>query len=291
MKTKRHRVKLQDSEEALTSIVVTVMLIGIIMGFIVGPILTIRIPNEIKENEALHMDDVSDSFINLRSTINTLIQEREIGVNAPTRIQLGTKTDNFLDVGSSGSVFIEPYESQVTVFDSEDNKSIFAMGSGRIGYESDNIYFPQQTYIYENNGVVVEQGGHSAIKAGPTMTLVKDNVTNNLSLSMTIVHIVGAPDNLGGCKSQIIQTTLNAAETNTYDWTIPENITINIETSYPHAWRKYYNNLLTNISKLDSSNFQISIIKDLQGNQILSIQLIKMNYLNVVIAVIDTEIG
>ncbi len=291
MTSKKNRKKIQDSDEALTSIVVTVMLIGIIMGLIIGPILTIQIPNEIEANEAEHMDDISKSFINLRGTINTLIQEEEVGVNAPTRIPLGTKTNNFLDVGSTGSVFIEPFESEVMVFDTEDDRSIFAIGSGRIGYRSNNIYFSDQTYAFENNAIIVEQNRHSTIKTGPIVEIVKDNATNNLSLSMTIIHIVGNPDTLGGSKSQIIQTTLIAAETNIYDWVIPENITINIETSYPQAWKKYYNNFLTNTSRLNSGNFQISILEDVDEDQILSIQLKKVNYLNVVIAVINTEIG
>ena len=59
---KRNLKSFQESDDALTSIVVTVMLIGIIMGMIIGPILTVQIPNEIKDNEALHMDDVSQSF-------------------------------------------------------------------------------------------------------------------------------------------------------------------------------------------------------------------------------------
>jgi hypothetical protein len=288
--SKKNRKRIQDSDEALTSIVVTVMLIGIIMGLIIGPILTIQIPNEIKANEAEHMDDISESFIGLRGTINTLIREDEVGVNAPTRIQLGTKTNNFLDVGSTGSVFIEPFDSEITVFDTEDNQSIFAIGSGRIGYRSNNIYFNDQTYIFENNGIIIEQNRFSTINTGPIVEIIKDNATNNLSLSTTIVHIVGNPDTLGGSKSQIIQTTLMGAETNIYDWTIPENITINIETSYPQAWKKYYNNFLTNTSKLNSGNFEMSIFEDVNEDQILSIQLKKVNYLNVVIAVINTEI-
>ena len=291
MTTKKHRTKLQNSEEAITSIVVTVMMIGLIMGLIIGPILTIQIPNEIKANEAKHMDDVSESFINLRGTVNTLIKEEELGVNAPTRIQLGTKTNNFLDVGSTGSVYIEPFKSQVVVFKTEDNKSIYAMGSGRIGYDSDNIYYTDQTYIYENNAIIIEQNRDSTVKTGPIVEIYKDEVTNNLSLSMTIIHIVGNPDTLAGSKSQIIQTSLSAAETNIYDWVIPENITINLETSYPQAWKKYYNNLFANSTNIDSSNFQISILKEGEDTQILSLQLKQVTYLNVVIAVVVTEIG
>ena len=165
------------------------------------------------------------------------------------------------------------------------------MGSGRIGYDSNNIYYTDQTYIYENNAIIIEQNRDSTVKTGPIVEIYKDGATNNLSLSMTIIHIVGNPDTLAGSKSQIIQTTLSAAETNIYDWAIPENITINLETQYPEAWKKYYNNLFTNLTNLDSNNFEISILEEGVDDQILSIKLKQVNYLNVVIAVVVAEIG
>jgi hypothetical protein len=288
---KRNLKSFQESDDALTSIVVTVMLIGIIMGLIIGPILTVQIPNEIEDNEALHMDEVSQSFSDLRSTINTLIDENEIGVNAPNRIELGTKTNNFLDVGSTGSLSIKPYESQVTIYDSEDNKSIYAIGKGRIEYESNNIYFNQQSYIYENNGILVEQGGHSTVKTGPVLDIYEDPTFGNLTLSMSVIHIVGYPDTLGGSKSQVIQTTLTAAETNEYIWTIPENVTIEVETLYPDAWIKYYNNYLYNKTNFNTSNVDIAV-EDGDGDlYLIMINFKQVSYLTIEIAVVDTKLG
>ncbi len=291
MKNNRNLRKFQESDEALTSIVVTVMLIGIIMGLIIGPILTIQIPNEIKDNEARHMEKVSQSFTDLRSTVNTLIAEREIDVNAPTRVPLGTKTNNFLDVGSTGTLSIKPYDSQVTVFDTEDNQSIFAIGKGRIEYQSNNIYFNDQSYIYENNGILIEQSGHSTVKTGPVLDIYEEIATGNLTLSMSVVHLAGYPDTLGGSKSQVVQTTLTAAETNEYVWTVPENVTIEIETSYPESWVKYYNNFLFNVTKLDSSNVNVIATEGVDNIDIISINFKQVSFLTVEIAVIDTKLG
>lgn len=291
MKKNRNLHKFQESDEALTSIVVTVMLIGIIMGLIIGPILTIQIPNEIKDNEARHMENVSQSFTDLRSTVNTLIAEREIDVNAPIRVPLGTKTNNFLDVGSTGSLSIKPYDSQVTVYDTEDNQSIFAIGKGRIEYQSNNIYFNEQSYIYENNGILIEQSGRSTVKTGPVLDIYEEIATGNLTLSMSLVHLAGYPDTLGGSKSQVIQATLTAAETNEYVWTVPENVTIEIETLYPESWVKYYNNFLFNITKLDSSNVNVIVTETVDNIHMISINFKQVSFLTVEIAVIDTKLG
>jgi hypothetical protein len=211
-----------------------------------------------------------------------------MNVDTPTRIQLGTKTDNFLDVGSTGNLFIEPFESQITVYDSNDEKSIFAIGKGKIGYESNNIYFTQQSYLYENNGVLIEQDGYGTVKTGPVLDIVKEEITSNLTISTSIVHLVGNPDTLGGSKSQIVQTKLIAAESNEYEWNDPMNITIEIDTLFPDAWVKYYNDLFINNTNLDSSNFDLSI--SVGGDSVL-IKFFKVSYLNIEIAVIDTEIG
>jgi hypothetical protein len=291
MKTKRNLHKFQESDEALTSIVVTVMLIGIIMGLIIGPILTIQIPNEIKDNEARHMERVSQSFTDLRSTVNTLIAEREIDVNAPTRVPLGTKTNNFLDVGSTGSLSIKPYDSQVTIYDTDDNQSIFAIGKGRIEYQSNNIYFTDQSFIYENNGILIEQSGHSTVKTGPVFDIYEEIATGNLTLSMSVVHLTGYPDTLGGSKSQVVQTTLTAAETNEYVWTVPENVTLEIETLYPDSCAKYYNNFLFNVTKLDSSNVNVIATEGIDNTHIISINFKQVSFLTVEIAVIDTKLG
>jgi hypothetical protein len=287
----RNLKSFQESDDALTSIVVTVMLIAIIMGLIISPILTIQLPNEIEYNEALHMDEVSQSFSDLRSTINTLIDEREIGVNAPNRIELGTKTNNFLDVGSSGSISIKPYESQVKVYDTEDNQSIFALGLGRIEYESNNIYFDQQTYIYENNGILVEQGGYSTVKTGPVLDIYEDGITGNMTLSMSVIHLVGYPDTLGGSKSQVIRTTLTAAETNEYVWSIPENVTIEIETLHPEAWIKYYNNYLYNVTNLNTLKADITVEEGAGDNYLISVNFKQVSFLTIEIAVVDTKLG
>jgi hypothetical protein len=291
MTKKRNLKSFQESDDALTSIVVTVMLIGIIMGLIIGPILTVQIPNEIESNEALHMDEVSQSFTDLRGTVNTLIDEREIGVNAPNRIELGTKTDNFLDVGSTGSLSVKPYDSQVTVYDTDDNKSIFAIGKGRVEYESNNIYFEQQCYIYENNGILVEQGGYSTVKTGPMLDIYLDTMTGNLTLTTSVINLVGFPDTLGGSKSQVIQTTLIAAETNEYIWTVPENVTFEIQTLYPEAWVKYFNNFLFNKTKLNSSSVNISTIETIDEIYLISINFKQVSLLTVDIAVVDTKLG
>jgi hypothetical protein len=291
MRIKRNLKSFQESDEALTSIVVTVMLIGIIMGLIIGPILTIQIPNEIEDNEALHMEKVSQSFSDLRSTVNTLISEREIDVNAPNRIPLGTRTNNFLDAGSTGSLSVKPYDSQVTIYDTEDSQSIFAIGKGKVEYRSNSIYFDDQSYIYENNGIIVEQGSRSTVKTGPVFEVYESNATSNLTLSMSVVNLVGYPDTLGGSKSQVIETTLIAAETNEYYWIVPENVTIKIETLYPESWVKYYNNLLFNITKLDSSNVNIVATEGIDDIYSVSINFKQVSFLTVEIAVIDTKLS
>lgn len=177
---KFRKTKLQESKDGLTNVITTVLIIAIIMTFIIGPYLTIVVPQQIKRNESEHLDDVEESFLDLRGAINSEVNEDFSSMT--TRIKLGTDDENLFVLGGSGRLYLDPAEMKISISSYYDEKSIFARGSGNIRYSSRNLYFQDKNLIYESGGVIVSQRGNSQMDIKPDFQLVRRRVINTIGL-------------------------------------------------------------------------------------------------------------
>jgi len=177
---KFRKTELQESEDGLTNVITTVLIIAIIMTFIIGPYLTIVVPQQIKRNESDHLDDVKESFIDLRGAINSEVNEDFSSMT--TRIKLGTDDENLFVLGGSGRLYLDPSEMKISISSYYDEKSIFARGSGNIRYSSRNLYFQDKNLIYESGGVIVSQRGNAQMDIKPDFQLVRRRVINTIDL-------------------------------------------------------------------------------------------------------------
>ena len=143
---KFYRYNLNTSEEGLANVITIVFIIAIIMSLIIGPYLTIVVPNQIRKNESDHLDEVKESILDLRAAISNQMSEKNLVQN--TRIKMGTDDENLFVLGGSGILYFDPSEPIVSIYSYYDSQSIFARGSGNIRYLSRNLYYPDKTYIY-----------------------------------------------------------------------------------------------------------------------------------------------
>ena len=191
---KFRNTKLQESEDGLTNVITTVLIIAIIMTFIIGPYLTIVVPQQIKRNESDHLDDVEESFIDLRGAINSEVNEDFSSMT--TRIKLGTDDENLFVLGGTGRLYLDPSEMKISISSYYDDKSIFARGSGNIRYSSRNLYFQDKNLIYESGGVIVSQRGNSQMDIKPDFQLVRRRVINSIGLDADFGRLAGSDTEL-----------------------------------------------------------------------------------------------
>ena len=171
------------SDEGLTSVIVTVAIIAIVMGFIVGPYLLVIIPQQIESNEAAHRKEVEKSFYDLRAAINDEVADGSPNTVLSTKLKLGTDDENLFVVGGGGSLIVDPSDMTVSINNYYDPLSVYARGSGNIRYSTKNFYHSDSTLIYENGGVVVSSKGADVMKIDPDFDLTRRCVISTLGLN------------------------------------------------------------------------------------------------------------
>jgi hypothetical protein len=143
------------------------MMLGIVFT-ILGMILTVYVPIWAKGLESQHMEGVANSFTDLKSTVDTQIAQGDVGTKMSTRIKLGTEGGPLLGLGqSTGGISFEPDNSMMRIYNTDDTFEKYGAGRGRVIFDSNNIYYVDQEYIYENGAVILDQTGSNLMKTEP----------------------------------------------------------------------------------------------------------------------------
>jgi hypothetical protein len=145
------------SEDGLTSVITTVAIIALIMGFIVGPYFLIIVPEQIKQNESSHQRDVEESFLDLRGNVYDQLDSGTTNTVLSTHLKMGTEDQDLFVIGGDGELEIDPSQSLFSIHEYYDPLSIYARGSGNIEYSTRNFYHPDKGFIYENGAVITSQ--------------------------------------------------------------------------------------------------------------------------------------
>lgn len=255
---KRRQGVLIDNR-GVSNIVTSIMMMGIVFT-ILGMVLTVYVPIWAKSLESQHMDEVNNSFTDLKSTVDSQIAQDDVGTKMTTRVTLGTEGGPLLGLGqSTGSLQFHPQHSLLSVYNSNDSFEKYGTGRGRITFQANNFYFPDQDYIFENGAVILNQMGNSLMKVEPNFYV--NNVSGNTEITLVLITLQGDLENVGGIKSQSIQTTLLSNNKDTVYWGTGsdpgsgKNITLAINTSYPDVWWEYFDDLMKNHSGLDSNEY------------------------------------
>ena len=255
------RRQMNRDERSVSNIVTSIMMLGIVFT-ILGMVLTVYVPIWAKSLEAAHMDEVSDSFTELKSTVDSQIAQGELGTKMSTRVTLGTEGGPLLGLGqTTGGMLFRPDRSEMTVYNTDDPFEKYGTGRGKLSFESSNIYYVDQSYTYENGAMILEQYGSAVMKVEPNIYI--NNVSGTTTVSTVMITLQGDLENVGGIKSQSIQTSLLSVNRDTTNWGdgarpgTGKNITLEVNTSFPVVWHEYFKDMLDNRSRLNSSEYAI----------------------------------
>ncbi len=231
--------KIKNSDEAVVSIVVAVLFIGLAVA-IASMIQTVYVPQWLEQREAEHMHIVSNQFTQLKYAldIHSVVEQKNA---ISTYITLGT-TD--LPIFGSGRTFgsLEILSDTCTVAVANGTDSL-SFSLGTIKYSSGNSYFVDQSYIYEAGALILSQSTASILNGKPFLS-----VSNYTNLSFTIINISGMDGKrfASGYGTYSLYTEFSNSDT----YMVNNVKSINITTNYQNAWRIFFDSATLRYSGL-----------------------------------------
>lgn len=276
--------KLNKNDKGVASVIGALMVV-LMLTFALTIITTKYVPTWMKDNEASHMKEISNQFANLKYTIDAQILNTQTLGNTETSvvmyapIKLGSKGVAMLARETIGTLEMNTIDSNFTV---SNDTTIFAKSMGNIRFLSNNRYFTEQDYIYENGAVIINQSTGHSMKIAPQFII--RNESYGFYMSFILVYIIGEKIALSSTDAEEIATQITSYQSKTYYWS-GENITINITSEFKSSWEKYLNSTLQANSMQYSKDYNITYN---EKNLIISLQNIKT--LNIGVAGVNTKI-
>jgi len=173
---------MKKDDDAASTIVTVIMIISIAMS-VAASLMAIYIPMWRTDSEEEHMGQVKESFIQLKGTLDSQLYSSGYATSLSTSMPLAADEEAMFNIrGIPGALTFRPVTdttevTTVTVFDSETPTNIYARGGGDITFESNNVYYTDQTYKYEAGSVLLVQGGGSTMLAQPDWEIEVDSTT------------------------------------------------------------------------------------------------------------------
>jgi len=246
---------INNSDDAVVGVVVTVLLIGLAIAITVM-INNVYVPQWLEESEAAHMEQVASQFAQLKYAIDlqTLVRERGSAVSAS--ITLGTKDLPILGVGKTfGTLEIKEEQCVITV---ENSTHSWNYTVGQIMFSSGNSYFVRQQYIYESGALILSQPSEGNMLIGkPLFQADYDKVY------FTVINVTTSESksSIGGYGTYPIHVEFVDSD---YIHDIRDVERIRVITSYPNAWAAAFKNTL----KRTDNPYDESIVR-VEGNKVV----------------------
>jgi hypothetical protein len=217
----------QRREYALSEVVGFVLLLGVLTAAIALWMIYV-VPVHGREDEITQMNSVKDQFTNYKISLDSLwinspygASWSQNGVTLSTSFDLGTGGGN---TQASGFFLpmINPIASSATMslLNTGDTMTIVSNGPSGINntvynmtilqYQSQNNYWIQQTYYYEDGGVFLTQLNGSVCRVAPPISFVNNSDTT-YTVAITPITLNGV-SNIGGNGPVRVDTRLKTIQ-------------------------------------------------------------------------------
>lgn len=249
------------SESAVSTVVSFVLLLGLFVT-VLAVFNAHYIPEWKADAEKAHMDDVYDDMSQLKARADMLSLASSLDENSTISLSVPIKMGggDIPIVGptkSSGVLSVNDGIYKINITGTNSSGSNISPGnytSGNIRYSSNNGYYVDQTFTYENGAVIVSQRERSLMKLDPSISI--ENQSGSLLVDLTLMEIAGDRVVITSNGIEEIKLTSN-------DW-IEEfenksltNLTISMNTSYPSAWAKYLNDSAEDADLASPSDYNV----------------------------------
>ena len=255
-----------------------ILLVGLLVVFLVL-YQTYSIPVQGRDNEIDHMNDVKDTLVAYKISLDSLWlnnrNEAMEGTMLSTTLDLGTGggysrggAGDFgllTPVTSGGSVGLNQRDERVIVTGTKDNFDVVTYANytpGAVEYHSNNNYWIDQNYYYQLGGVFLEQDSGSSVRVMPPLSFSKNQAglldPETASFDFTVIKLSNE-ELISGTGSVRIDTNLKSKgyfeETGTF-----RNITVSVISEKPNTrsmWNKLFRDSLVRYD-IDSGWYKIT---------------------------------
>jgi len=222
------------------------MLALVVVLTLISVVTLYYVPEWMKETEANHMSTVLGEFGDLKKNIDSQIINGDKTVESSSPFVLGTEGIPIFTFTTQGTLTIDPYTCFFNIQDEDKNLNITSMGI--IKFSSSNQHYQQQSFIYMNGGVIVDQSRGETMKIQPTFTVTN---SSGITVTTTLISICGEKKVLSGSRTETVKTRLVCSQLKEFAWADGKNITVTIKSSYVDAWKKSFNSSLNVLNPVD----------------------------------------
>jgi hypothetical protein len=239
-----------QSESASSSAIAFILLFGIIFS-IYFVIHLGYVPEWKSETEKSHITDAWNDMTEIKSKIDrtTLllmsipVQDPKSpisNVNTTISFHLGIPKVPLIDYSKfSGTVSVNTDQCIMTVIPANGNETTISCGT--ISYRSNNKYYVDQAFRYENGALIFAQEKQAIMKLFPSIRVFEDS-SGNYTFLINAVEIQGTGNTLSSNSDCTIRLK-NYFFSSVYDENV-NNFTLKIETDYPDAWEAYFKEMM-----------------------------------------------
>lgn len=263
-----NKTSLIGSDSASSTAIATVLLLGIVFS-VFSVVHLGYVPEWKTDVEHSHMADVWEDMTELKSNMDrtTILLISDPTSSAPkiTRnIPLHTGSMKLPLIGSTeptGTISINTEKCKMTI--TPKNGSEKVINCGTIAYSSNNNYYVDQTFKYENGALVLAQKEQSVMKLYPSIR-VSEVSPGNYSFLINAVEIKGSANTLSSSSDSSIHLN-NYVFLTVYDSDEDGNIgsfKLTIDTEHPDAWETYFNETLTGAGLEKNKDYALKLTEN-----------------------------
>lgn len=245
------------------------------------------VPIWMVDNERSHMNTVINQFGEMKSKIDMLALGASLSdsssINMYQPIDLGADGVPVFASPTAGVLNFAPYSGTDSYLRVRFN---YTLGAGLIAYDdigggmvqlyAPNRYYVQQWVTYENGAIIIRQEDGQAMRAYPSLELLKPSIGSNVNLSFTQVDFIGRNSSSAGTGNVGMNIDLVYLDSQMYtNGALLDGSKIPVvfvfHTLNGHAWHKYLrqyleapgNNLVNNTDYVlsHSTDYQTVTLK------------------------------
>ncbi|MEM2869871.1 MAG: hypothetical protein QW379_05560 [Thermoplasmata archaeon] len=281
------RYRWRRERRGASGVVVTLLILLVAAGAL-SMFMAIYVPIWTKDAEARQMKRIQSQMIQLKENIDLQILAGRSST-LTNRVTLGDEGGPVFGLARTvGSLSLSPEDGEYRLGSATDPNETFGLTRGRMGFQPQNMYYPDQSYHYENGAIIVEQGGRAVMKASPHFDLRREP-DGNLSASVTLISLTGVPATRSGSGDMRVKSTLSIFDKTSYaggDWEAGRNLGLNITTAFPSVWADFFNTTLGRPETgLTGADYQVYV----RPNGV-DVTLFKVRELELGIAVVEIQL-
>lgn len=277
-KIRIRKKSLQKSDEGVATTVGTIMALLVFLS-ILSLITQQYVPVWMEDKEAYHMDEVMGDFSDLKGKIDNLIMNSYTDYPMYSSFRLGSEGIPLFASQTPGIMRLDQNSGEINLNFIDGERTVNFNGGGNLSLEVMNRYFEEQTVIFENGAILLEQNREAIVRSPAPISIERDG--DSYSISFVITDIVGEDTRIGGVGNVGVISELWSS--NRHSYSNPKNVTLEINSVYSTAWNRWFSNELDNNDEEIIIQNGNSIILDLEDKNV--------NDLTVIYSTINMEIS